>query len=117
VKIARCLVVLVLAGCPGAPPDRASAPTSSTGATSDRPLRSVRAWRSRTSAALVALFPFLFCWCARSHVPAPRFAWPAPPGWKSETIPFPLDFAPDIPHRGVEEVRFEPRFFDPAADT
>lgn len=52
--------------------------------------------------------------------PPPRatpssFAWPAPPGWKSETIPFPLDFAPSLPYRGIEELRFAPGFFDPAA--
>jgi hypothetical protein len=45
------------------------------------------------------------------------FTWPVPEGWKSETIPFPLDFAPDLPHRGVEEIRFEPHFFDASADT
>ncbi len=46
---------------------------------------------------------------------APSFTWPLPAGWKSETIPFPLDFAPTIPHRGVEELRFAPGFFDAAA--
>lgn len=45
----------------------------------------------------------------------PAFTWPVPAGWRSETIPFPLEFAPDIPHRGVEELRFAPGFFDPAA--
>lgn len=46
---------------------------------------------------------------------APGFTWPVPAGWRGETIPFPLEFAPDIPHRGVEELRFAPGFFDPAA--
>jgi hypothetical protein len=41
--------------------------------------------------------------------------WPTPAGWKSETIPFPLDFAPSLAHRGVEELRFAPGMFDPAA--
>ncbi|MGE0549969.1 MAG: hypothetical protein AB7R00_23075 [Kofleriaceae bacterium] len=36
-------------------------------------------------------------------------------GWRSETIPFPLEFAPTLAHRGVEELRFAPGFFDPAA--
>ncbi len=45
----------------------------------------------------------------------PAFTWEVPAGWKSETIPFPLEFAPDIPHRGVEELRFAPGFFEPAA--
>jgi len=39
--------------------------------------------------------------------------WPVPAGWKSEVIPFPLDFAPGISHRGVEELRFPPGMFDP----
>ncbi|HET9619976.1 MAG TPA: hypothetical protein VFP84_01325, partial [Kofleriaceae bacterium] len=42
-------------------------------------------------------------------------AWPVPPGFKGETIPFPLDFAPGLAHRGAEELRFAPGFFDPAA--
>ncbi len=60
---------------------------------------------------LLALSSLLAC-----HA-SPAFQWPTPPGWKAETIPFPLDFARDVPHRGVEEVRFEPRFFDASADT
>jgi hypothetical protein len=45
--------------------------------------------------------------------PVPTVAWTVPSGWKKETIPFPLDFAPDVTHRGVEELRFMPGFFDP----
>lgn len=45
---------------------------------------------------------------------APK-SWTVPAGWKSETIPFPLDFAKTLPHRGVEELRFAPGMFDPAA--
>jgi hypothetical protein len=41
--------------------------------------------------------------------------WPVASGWKQETIPFPLDFAPAIAHRGVEELRFAPGFFDDKA--
>lgn len=41
--------------------------------------------------------------------------WPVPPGWRSETIPFPLDFAPTIAHTGAEELRFPKGFFDPAS--
>jgi len=35
-------------------------------------------------------------------------------GFRGETIPFPLDFAPGIAHKGVEELRFAPGFFEPA---
>ena len=38
-----------------------------------------------------------------------------PAGWKSETISFPLEFAPALAHRGVEELRFAPGMFDPNA--
>ena len=55
-----------------------------------------------------------------SHTPPQKAtpvaqAWPVPTGWKAEVIAFPLDFAPDLAHRGVEVIRFAPGFFDPAA--
>lgn len=37
--------------------------------------------------------------------------WEVPTGWRSETIPFPLDFAPALGHHGLEELRFPPGFF------
>jgi hypothetical protein len=46
--------------------------------------------------------------------PAPA-AWAVPAGWKSETIPFPLGFAPDLAHTGEEELRFAPGFFTATA--
>jgi len=42
---------------------------------------------------------------------ATSFEWPIPAGWKHETIPFPLDFAPMLPYHGIEELRFMPGFF------
>lgn len=48
---------------------------------------------------------------------AASFHWPVPEGWKQETIPFPLEFAPDLAYRGVEELRFAPDFFEPDAPT
>lgn len=45
------------------------------------------------------------------------FTWATPPGWRSETMPFPLSFAPSLPYGGVEELRFAPHFFDQTADT
>ncbi len=38
--------------------------------------------------------------------------WATPAGWKHETIPFPLDFAPTLAYQGSEELRFMPGFFD-----
>ena len=41
--------------------------------------------------------------------------WTVPAGWKSEVIPFPLDFAPSLQHTGAEELRFPKGFFDAAS--
>src|SRR5262249_28234056 len=41
--------------------------------------------------------------------------WSTPAGFRGETIPFPLDFAPGVAPTGVEELRFAPGFLDPAA--
>ena len=43
--------------------------------------------------------------------------WPVPDGWRREVIPFPLEFAPGVADRGVEELRFAPDFFKPEAPT
>jgi hypothetical protein len=43
--------------------------------------------------------------------------WPAPNGWRTEDIPFPLKFAPSIPYKGYETLRFGPKFLDPASET
>ncbi len=45
------------------------------------------------------------------------FRWPLPDGWRGETIALPPEFARDMTLRGLEEVRFAPRFFDPDAET
>jgi hypothetical protein len=42
-------------------------------------------------------------------------AWRVPDGWRSETIPFPLDFAPALAHTGAEELRFPPGMFEAGA--
>lgn len=47
---------------------------------------------------------------ATATATAPVPTWAVPDGWKHETIPFPLDFAPRLAHRGVEELRFPPDF-------
>ena len=38
-----------------------------------------------------------------------------PADWRYEYIPFPLDFAPDLPYTGFEELRFAPGMFDTLA--
>ena len=39
------------------------------------------------------------------------FYLPTPDGWRTETIPFPLDFAPELDYEGLEELRFSPGMF------
>lgn len=44
--------------------------------------------------------------------PVLPFTWALPDGFRHETLSFPLDFAPQIHHVGVEELRFTPGFQD-----
>lgn len=44
------------------------------------------------------------------------FEWILPEGWRAETIPFPLGFAPDLPYSGIEELRFAPGMFKAGSD-
>jgi len=48
---------------------------------------------------------------APAQVTTTTIDWPVPEGWRKETIPFPLDFAPSLSYQGKEEIRFAPRFF------
>ena len=43
---------------------------------------------------------------AAEEVAEPSFFLPTPEGWRTETIPFPLEFAPEIKYEGLEELRF-----------
>lgn len=87
-----------------------------------RPIHLLEVARSvpvRGAAAGLAIVLAL-CSCAdqAARRPQPQEAlppWPHPPDWKTETLPFPLGFAPAIHHQGSEELRFAPGFFKPAA--
>ena len=48
---------------------------------------------------------------ALGQEPGAPFVMPAPPEWGTETLPFPLEFAPELPYRGLEELRFAPGMF------
>ena len=52
---------------------------------------------------------------SKARSTAAAIQWPLPAGFREETLAFPLDFAPRIPHQGVELLRFAPGFFEPAA--
>ncbi len=49
---------------------------------------------------------------AAASGPAER--WPIPTGWKHETFALPPEFAPELPYRGNEDLRFMPGFSSPA---
>ena len=51
---------------------------------------------------------------AQSQVYVP-FQIPTAKGWRTETIPPPLDFAPEVDFQGLEELRFAPGMFDAQA--
>jgi hypothetical protein len=44
------------------------------------------------------------------------FFLPTPEGWRTETIPFPLEFAPELEYEGLEELRFSPGMFQEGSD-
>ena len=46
----------------------------------------------------------------------PALNYPAPAGWEPETILFPIDFAPQLPYKGFEELRFAPGWGNPQSD-
>lgn len=54
---------------------------------------------------------------AASSAAEDSFAFSSPQGWRSERIPFPLGFAPEMKYQGFEELRFGPGMFQPKEDT
>jgi hypothetical protein len=49
-------------------------------------------------------------------MPEVTFHLPTPQGWRTETLPFPLDFAPELEFEGVEELRLSPGMFDETSE-
>ena len=48
---------------------------------------------------------------AAQEAPELPFYLPTPVGWRTETLPFPLDFAPELEYEGLEELRFSSGMF------
>ncbi|MBA3459003.1 MAG: hypothetical protein H0T46_03510, partial [Deltaproteobacteria bacterium] len=72
----------------------------------------------RTEHRIALVLALAACGSSAPSKPQPTAApatWPVPAGWKHELIPFPLEFAPTLAHRGVEELRFPPGFLDEAS--
>jgi hypothetical protein len=60
---------------------------------------------------LLILFVFGKCFAQGTG-----YSLPLPEEWKSETIPFPIEFAPSIPYQGIEELRFTPGWGDASSN-
>lgn len=60
---------------------------------------------------LIAAPPVL----AQDEIEVPFFL-PTPQGWRTETIPLPLEFAPELEYEGLEELRFAPGMFDEGSE-
>lgn len=56
---------------------------------------------------------FLLGVAALSNTKGQSFNFPVPADWQGEEIPFPIEFAPTIPFKGTEYVRFTPGWGDP----
>jgi hypothetical protein len=67
----------------------------------------------RTALRVVLLLALLAGTVGAEPKPAFPLRWPAAEGWRTETIPFPLEFAPELGYAGVEELRFSPGFRKP----
>ncbi len=72
--------------------------------------------RSLAALASVALLLALASPAARAQEESPPFVMPTPEGWRTETIPFPLEFAPELPYTGLEELRFAPGMFEEGSE-
>lgn len=64
---------------------------------------------------LAVLFALALLGACREAPATGTFEWPLREGWRKETIPFPLEFARELPFSGVEELRFAPGMFKPEA--
>jgi len=67
--------------------------------------------QTRTSLGLLMLGVTLAVPVAAQEQIEVPFHLPTPEGWRTETIPFPLDFAPELEYEGLEELRFSPGMF------
>jgi hypothetical protein len=52
---------------------------------------------------------------AAAAKPVAPYALPVPDGWTTEQFPIPIEFAPQIPYKGLEVLRFTPGWGDTAS--
>jgi hypothetical protein len=61
---------------------------------------------------LLTLFLLISLFINVQKAQAQKYQYKAPQGWATEKIPFPFPFAPAIPYKGFEELRFAPGWAD-----
>ncbi|MCL4638489.1 MULTISPECIES: hypothetical protein [Olivibacter] len=64
---------------------------------------------------LLTLIYLLSATVSCQQKPSVPYTLAVPKGWTVETFPIPIDFAPNIPYKGTEEVRFTPGWGAPGA--
>lgn len=66
---------------------------------------------------VITCLSFFLAAIAAQQQPPPELLPQAPADWRFERIDFPLSFAPELPYKGFEELRFAPGMFKPDTDT
>jgi hypothetical protein len=61
---------------------------------------------------LKKLIPLLFIAVGSAGAQGQSFYLPVPDGWRIESLPFPIEFATQIPYSGAEHLRFSPGWGD-----
>jgi hypothetical protein len=62
------------------------------------------------------LIPILLLTGSLTFAQTQSFSFPVPESWEGEEIPFPIEFAPNIPYEGIEYARFTPGWGEPESD-
>jgi hypothetical protein len=62
------------------------------------------------------LFVLVFSFAIKTAYCQAPYNLPLPEKWGVEKIPFPIDFAPGIPYKGMEELRFAPGWSNNKSD-
>jgi hypothetical protein len=88
-------------------------------------MKKITQYRSKSSQLIMLLFAAtISCTQKPAHVAEefnaelyrPTYTLATPDGWNIERFGIPIDFAPSIPYKGVEDIRFTPGWSDPNAN-
>jgi len=71
---------------------------------------------TRASIALATLLLLICGFAAAEEARKTTYHYGVPEGWRTEVIPFPLGFAPELSYTGLEDIRFAPGMFKAEAE-